>query len=73
MRKLKPNLPNIKRSCIEKNIKLGFLFGEFDRIILSKRALIFRNTKNIHIRVINAGHQLMKEKYAKEIVALLNH
>jgi pimeloyl-ACP methyl ester carboxylesterase len=73
MRKLKPNLPTIKKLCIEKNIKLGFLFGEFDRIILSKRARIFRNTKNIHIRVINAGHQLMKEKYANEIIALLNH
>ncbi|HEX5153816.1 MAG TPA: alpha/beta hydrolase [Parafilimonas sp.] len=73
MRKLKPNLPAIKQSCIEKNIQLGFLFGEFDRIILSKRALVFRNTKNIHIKVINAGHQLMKEKYANEIAALLNH
>jgi len=73
MRKLKPNLPAIKNSCIEKNIKLGLLFGEFDRIILSKRAKIFRNTKDIQIRVINAGHQLMKEKYANEIAALLNH
>lgn len=73
MRKLKPNLPVIRKSCIEKNVKLGFLFGQYDRIILSKRALLFRNTKNIHMRVINAGHQLMKEKYADEIVALLNH
>ena len=73
MRKLKPNLAAIKKLCVEKNIKLGFLFGDYDRIILSKRAGIFRNTKNIHIKVINAGHQLMKEKYANEIVALLNH
>jgi len=72
MRKLKPNLPAIKKSCVEENIKLGFLFGDFDRIILSKRAQIFRNTKNIDIRVINAGHQLMKEKYANEIAASLH-
>jgi len=73
MRKLKPNLATIKKLCIQKNIQLAFLFGEYDRIILSKRARIFRGTKNIHIKVINAGHQLMKEKYANEIVALLNH
>ncbi len=72
MRRLKPNLKTIKKICAHKNIQLKFLFGEYDRIILSKRASIFKHTKNISIKVINAGHQLMKEKYADEIAALLN-
>ena len=72
MRRLKPNLEGIRKICAKNNIQLNFLFGEYDRIILSRRANIFKNTKNINIKVINAGHQLMKEKYAGEIAALLN-
>jgi hypothetical protein len=73
MRRLKPDLLLIRKTCAEKNIKLHFLFGEYDRIILSKRAGVFKNAKNINVKIINAGHQLLKEKYATEIVALLNH
>ncbi len=72
MRRLKPNLPAIKKICSEKNIKMKFLFGKYDRIILSKRAAIFSDAKNIDIKVINAGHQLLKEKYTNDIIALLN-
>jgi pimeloyl-ACP methyl ester carboxylesterase len=71
MRKLKPDLQLIKKICAEKNIPLNFLFGRYDRIILSKRADTFNNTKTITIKVIDAGHQLLKEKYANEIAALL--
>jgi len=72
MRKMNPDLNAIKKICAEKNIHLNFLFGKYDRIILSKRAAIFNNAKNISINVIEAGHQLLKEKYTKEIIALLN-
>lgn len=72
MRKVKPNLLIIKKICAEKNIHLNFLFGKYDRIILSKRAAIFQNAKNITITIIESGHQLLKEKHAKHIVALLN-
>src|ERR1044072_2128080 len=41
MRKLKPDLKTIKKVCAERNIKLKFLFGKYDQIILSKRAQIF--------------------------------
>ncbi len=67
----KPNLYAIKKICDEKNIQLYLLFGKFDRIILSKRAAVFENTKNIHIKIIEAGHQLLKEKYAAYIASLL--
>lgn len=73
MRTFKPNLQHIKQLCSAHNLQLNFLFGEYDRIILSKRAGIFKNAKNINITIIHAGHQLMKEKYANEIAALLNH
>lgn len=72
MRRLKPNLKSIKKLCAKKNIQLNFLFGEYDRIILSKRAAVFNKATNINIKVINAGHQLMKEKYATKIASLLN-
>jgi pimeloyl-ACP methyl ester carboxylesterase len=72
MRKMNPNLNAIKKNCTEKNIHLNFLFGKYDRIILSKRADIFKNSKNISIKIIEAGHQLLKEKHVKEITALLN-
>lgn len=72
MRKIKPDLIALKKICPSEEIELSFLFGKYDRIILSRRADIFKNTKNIRIKVINAGHQLMKEKYATEITALLN-
>jgi hypothetical protein len=71
MRKLKPDLQLIKKLCVEKKIPLNFLFGKYDRIILSKRAGTFNNTKSITIKVIDAGHQLLKEKYTHEITALL--
>jgi pimeloyl-ACP methyl ester carboxylesterase len=72
LRKVRPDLHAIKKICAEKNIQLKFLFGKYDRIILSKRADIFKNSKNISIKIIEAGHQLLKEKHAKEITALLN-
>ena len=72
MRKVKPNLAAIKKICAEKNIQLNFLFGKYDRIILSKRAAIFQDAKNINIKIIDSGHQLLREKHAKHITALLN-
>ncbi|MBV9961241.1 MAG: alpha/beta hydrolase [Parafilimonas sp.] len=72
MRKINPDLNAIKKICAEKNIHLNLLFGKYDRIILSKRAAIFYNAKNISIEVIEAGHQLLKEKYTKQLMALLN-
>src|SRR5947208_469120 len=67
MRRLKPHLAAIKKICSEKNIKMKLLFGKYDRIILSKRAAIFSDAENIEIKIINAGHQLLKEKYVNEI------
>jgi pimeloyl-ACP methyl ester carboxylesterase len=72
MRRVRPNLHEIKNICGEKNIRLNFLFGEYDRIILSKRARVFQGAKNISVHIIEAGHQLLREKHANDIIALLN-
>ena len=71
MRKFKPNPAAIKKICSDKKIPLHFIFGSYDRIILSKRADVFKNEKDIQIHIIEAGHQLLKEKYTREITSLL--
>ena len=71
MRKFKPDLNSIRKICSENNILLYLVFGSYDRIILSKRANALKREKNIQIKNIEAGHQLLKEKYAAEIATLL--
>ncbi len=73
MRAFKPDLSAIKEICDEHNIHLHLLFGRFDKIILSKRADDLKKSKNIHIEIIEAGHQLLKEKYAHYIAPLLKN
>ena len=72
MRKFKPRIAALRKACSEKNIPLHFVFGRHDRIILSKRADVFKKEANIHVKLIDAGHQLLKPKYAHEIAALLS-
>jgi len=71
MRKFKPDLQLVKKICGEKSIPLHLVFGSYDRIILSKRAASLQTEKNIHVKIIEAGHNLMKEKYVHEIAPLL--
>lgn len=71
MRKFNPNLYLVKFVIKENKMPVRFLFGKFDRIILSKRSNFFKgDMANIQVHVIEAGHQLMKEKYAAQIAAL---
>ncbi len=73
MKKFKPNVHAIKKISAKKNITMQFLFGKFDRIILSKHADVFKNVANVHITTIDAGHRLLNESNASLIVALLNN
>jgi pimeloyl-ACP methyl ester carboxylesterase len=71
MRKFRPRSPLITKAVAEYNIPVRMLFGNYDRIILSKRSTgLDKNNDTIIIRTIRAGHQLLKEKYANEIAAL---
>jgi len=72
LRFFKPDQQCISRALRQHAIPVHMLFGQFDRIILAMRAgKLHRNNSNIHVKVMKAGHQLLKEKYAREIAALL--
>lgn len=68
LRKFKPE-SNLFRKVIKKySIPVRFVFGSYDRIILSIRADKFKKgLPTVKVLILNAGHQLLKEKHAKEI------
>jgi pimeloyl-ACP methyl ester carboxylesterase len=55
--------------AVNKGLKLTLVFGQFDPIILRKRAAGLEKTSKIKVVEIKAGHQLIKEKYARELAA----
>jgi pimeloyl-ACP methyl ester carboxylesterase len=71
MRRFRPKATGVARALNEYNIPLRMLFGSYDRIILSSRsAQLDKNNDTVSVKTIRAGHQLLKEKYAKDIAAL---
>lgn len=63
LRKFKPDLRMVRKQIAAQKIPTRFVLGSYDRIILDKRSHIFKADKaNIKIIVIQAGHQLLKEK-----------
>lgn len=67
-RKFVPDMAVIKKMGIAHKTPIQLVFGAYDRIILSKRS-DFLKDKNPYTRVyvLNAGHQLMREKYGEEL------
>jgi pimeloyl-ACP methyl ester carboxylesterase len=72
-RKLKPRLKKIKSYINVHHTKVHLVYGRHDRIILSSVGEKFRKgiEDNCTITVIHAGHQVLHEKHAEEIVAAL--
>ena len=72
MRKFKPNLSKLKTIISNKHTFIKILFGKYDKIILTQNGLNFKqgNEAFIIVKEIEAGHQLLKEKYITEIAAL---
>jgi pimeloyl-ACP methyl ester carboxylesterase len=71
MRRFLPKAGRITTVLKEYNIPLKMLFGSYDRIILSNRsARLDKKNDTISVKTIRAGHQLLKEKYTKDIAAL---
>jgi len=70
-RKFHCKLALIKNIIQENNKHLTLVFGKFDRIILTSKGRDFQKglEKNISIRELQAGHLLLKEKFASEISA----
>jgi pimeloyl-ACP methyl ester carboxylesterase len=74
LRKLKPNLARIKTFIHQHSTAVRLIYGEHDRIILPKRGEKFREGIENHcrLRVIKAGHQVLHEKHADEIINALS-
>lgn len=70
LRKFVPSKKAFRKVVTEHHIPVHFIFGMHDRIILSKRATPFkRDLPSVHIKVLNAGHALLREKRITEIAA----
>ena len=75
LRKIKPDIPLIKKSIRKNKTPVRLVYGKHDRIILSSVGEKFRKGIEVHctISVIPAGHQVLHEKHVEEILAALFH
>lgn len=73
MRKFRPVKDLLKKNIQAYHISVNLLFGKYDKVILAKHGRAFSNHSEEYIKVIelDAGHQLMKEKYAPIMASLL--
>ena len=73
LRKFYPDLKLIQKELTEQKIKMELVFGKYDKIILTKRGLTFQEPVKSFVIVteLEAGHQLLKEKYAQQIASFL--
>lgn len=73
MRQFRPDKTFLQKQLIENRIKLVLLFGEYDRVIVSKHGYNFQKqaAENVAVKVIPAGHLLLKEKYVTLVMELL--
>lgn len=74
MRKFKPHLRSLKKLIRKNNIKLRMLFGSYDRVIHSVGGHTFLETIEEYatVRIIEAGHDLLREWHSETIVELFN-
>jgi pimeloyl-ACP methyl ester carboxylesterase len=71
MRKFLPKASLITVSLKQHQVPLRMLFGNYDRVILAERSTsLDKANDTITVKKIKAGHQLLKEKYTKDIAAL---
>jgi pimeloyl-ACP methyl ester carboxylesterase len=73
MRKFRPDTDLLRSIIIKNKIPVRLLFGKHDHVILAKHGIAFsKNSEGlIEVKEIEAGHQLLKEKYAGEIIAVV--
>lgn len=74
MRKFNPNKDLLKSIILQKRIPVKLLFGKFDKVIITKRGEQFKKgiEQFVEVKEIEAGHQLLREKYATEIATLFH-
>ena len=73
MRKFRPDTALLKKIILLRQTRICLLFGEYDRVILSKHGFTFsRQTSGlVQVTEIEAGHQLLREKYAPLIAEMI--
>lgn len=74
MRRFTPDRRLLKKIIVANKIPVHLLFGRYDRVILAKHGIHFSKNTGALIQVteIEAGHQLLREKYAPLISQLLS-
>jgi pimeloyl-ACP methyl ester carboxylesterase len=74
MRKFKPHLRSLKKIIARNNIKLRMLFGSYDRVIHSAGGHAFLKTIEEYatVKIIDAGHDLLREWHSSAIAELFN-
>ena len=75
LRKIRPSLPAIRASVKELHTPVRLIYGLHDRIILPTRGQRFRQglEEECQVIIIEAGHQVLHEKHAPQIVDALVH
>jgi pimeloyl-ACP methyl ester carboxylesterase len=70
LRKLKPDIQQIKQIVSDYQTPVRLVYGKHDRIILSSVGEKFRKgiEDNCLLTIISSGHQVLHEKHAAEIV-----
>jgi len=73
LRKLKPDISLIKHFITINETRVRLLYGKHDRIILPARGEKLQKgiEQQCKLIIINSGHQVLHEKYAKEIIEAL--
>lgn len=75
LQKCSPNLYLIKKLIAERFVSIKMLFGKNDPFIQYKIGEKFQRGCEtfVDMKVIEADHQLLREKYISELIQLLNH
>ncbi|MDZ4795118.1 MAG: alpha/beta hydrolase [Bacteroidota bacterium] len=73
LRKIKPNLQQVKNHIRSNATPVRLVYGKHDRIILSSVAEKFKKGIEAHctLTIIHSGHQVLHEKHAEEILPAL--
>lgn len=74
MRKFKPHLSSLKRVINKHKIAVRMLFGSYDRVIhyASGHRFLERIEQYASVKIIEAGHDLLREWHANTIAELFN-
>lgn len=73
LRRFKPNRKLAKKMILQNRIPVQLVFGRYDPVILTRYGIAFRKKAEglVSLTELEAGHQLLREKYAAAIARFL--